>query len=248
MKLEHIRIDLNNYIELNPELVIDSQLFQPVVLLDINADSDEKRVLAQVISLDIRGDFGHFLIDQGRPDKKVKQNTTIWRGSIFEVKINHIKKMVTIHNYTGEDTDISVSLSDWIEALTDWKEFYLTELGFQSFNSVALNHLFGVILLGADLLGVNNSNHELDTTGNDEELIEAIKMCADRFGVPVSDIYRDCKSVTGLYHIKDFYKWAYDLIAERNEAEPLCEFVMQRIDQLEPSFRGELDSRLGIAF
>ena len=85
-----------------------------------------------------------------------------------------------------------------------------------------MNHFFGVFILGRDLFDTVFDNYEY--------LTEAIKKCANRFCVKESVIYRDCRKITGLYSIEDFYKWV-DLHyrREHNPDTVSIEFIMQNI-------------------
>jgi len=195
---------------------------QIYILLNDNVDKESHKVVAQAISLDIRGDFGFFL------NREVYENNAEdkyeWTGNLFHINIDTESKTVCIEEIIDEEKSIyRIDLKEWEEALVDWKNFYLEQLGFLGFKSKALSHMMGVLILAYDQMD--------GEYWSDEIFVEAIKKCAKRYGIKKSVIYRDCKKVTGLYSIKDFYRWATKLFQTRyiDKANSLDEDILIRL-------------------
>lgn len=216
MIFDHIVINLEDYIENNQ----NRENNQVYILLDDNVDNDNYRIAAQAISLDIRGDFG-FFINRDLNEKNTCEEYE-WSGNLFHIIINTKENIVNIVDITDEENNIYfIDLEQWQEALLDWKDFYLTELGFLQFESMALNHMVGVLILTYDQMSQNYCSNEM--------LVEAIKKCSERYGVAPSVIYRDCKKVTGVYDIERFYDWVCDILEKRNKDYILNEYIVQSI-------------------
>ena len=192
--------------------------YSPVYIFldDDKMEDDVAKAIARAIALDIRGDYGFFL---NRSDERDEKTEYEWQGNQYRIKVNHESGIVNIVNILDEEErEFSTKLHEWYEALQDWKGFYLSELGFRVSRYEAFNHMFGVLILAYDLIG--DSSIYNDNRGYKEEVLnEAIKKCADRFGVKESTVYRDCRNVTGLYSISDFYKWTIRLFRKRK-----CEY------------------------
>lgn len=188
MIYEHITITLNRFIE-SEENKIENKL----ILFDDNVENENYKILAQVISLDIRGNYGLFINKRDA----IKE----WTGNLFKIIVSESKvRMIDI----SEDEEYVVDKCEWEEALEDWKSFYLSELGFLAYSQMALNHMFGVLLLTYDQMGDNICEKEM--------IIEAIKRSALRYGISVPTIYRDCKKVTYMISIDGFYRWVKELL------------------------------------
>ena len=180
-----------------------------LILLDDNVEDENSRIVAQAISLDIRGDFGFFL------NRKKSENLKYsWKGDLFNVDVVPNENKVEISNiiygenvYNDEDNVYSFTLNDWEEALLDWKEFYLQTLGFLEFRSQALSHVIGVLILTYDQM--------VNEICDEELIIEAMKRCSKRYGINISVIYRDCRKVTELRTIREFYNWVRCLLENR---------------------------------
>ncbi len=231
MVFEHLVFDLNEYDEYSR----DGESSQIYIFLDDNVDDDNGKIVAQAISLDIRGDFGFFL-------NKLKSNNESayeWTGDLFKINVIPYEGKVRIVDITDEVENVYiVTLNDWIEALLDWKKFYLKTLGFLEFNSVSLSHMFGVLILAYDQMYNEDCSYEM--------LIEAIKKCSKRYGVNKSVIYRDCKKVSGVKNIKDFYNWAIDLFRYRDRDINLHEHVLKNLDIFSGDIRPKLIKHFGI--
>lgn len=220
MIFEHIVIDLQDYIDNNQ----DTERNQVYILLDDNVDNDYARIVAQAISLDIRGDFGFFLNKQIDETEMCTEMEYEWTGNLFHIIVNTKEQLVKIEDITDEEGNVyDIDLEQWQEALSDWKNFYLKELGFLAFSSMALSHMMGVLILTYDQMDGNSCSFEM--------VIEAIKKCADRYGVNKSVIYRDCKKVTGVYDIRLFYYWVIDIFEKRIRNYILNDFVLYSIDK-----------------
>lgn len=225
MIFEHIVIDSNEYPELNNNEYDneghDTGGVQKYIFLDDkNVPCDEYAIVAQAISLDIRGDYSFFLnnetIKSGQPMWKTMSNNSNkyekrkeskyqrkeyeWTGNMFHIIVNEKYNIVKIIDMSDEENRIyEVEYNEWEEALLDWKEFYLSELGFMEFDSLALSHMFGTLILIYDQMG--------DGIYISDMLTEAIKKASNRYGVAEAVIYRDCKKVTGVYSIDTFGEW-----------------------------------------
>ena len=220
MIFEHIVIDLEDYIGKNQ----DTELNQVYILLDDNVDNDNARIVAQAISLDIRGDFGFFLNKQIDETDMCKEMKYEWTGNLFHIVVNIKEHHVEIEDITDEEGNVyDIDLKEWQEALYDWKNFYLKKLGFLEFSSIALSHMIGVLILTYDQMDGN--------VCSDEMVIEAIRKCSDRYGVNKSVIYRDCRKVTGVYDIKQFYDWVIGLFEKQTRNTLLNDFVLNSIDK-----------------
>lgn len=198
MILNHEVINLNNFaMDYN-----DSSRTTKLILLE-EGTTIQEIIVAQAISLDIRGNFGDFLNQQNLYNY-------IWIGNQFEIEIH--EENVFITKFVLDDfVPIRISLVDWLEALHDWKVFYLKELGFKEFKSEAMNHLFGVLLLTDDKI---SNSRELEI----EMIRISIKECAQRFGIAISTIYRDCKKIIAVNSISDFYQWVSDIFNGRQNS------------------------------
>ncbi len=174
---------------------IENEIKEKYIFMKSTSDRVDEQILAQVISLDIRGDYGFFLKRDMRIDE------VIWQGNAFEIKVNYSNKDVFITDLFDDDRQYNVSYNEWESALNDWKKEYLKRLGFLEFSSVSLNHMLSVLLLANELLEPKCSYYE-------EVFAEAIKRSAERYGVSKSVIYRDCRKMVGGKSISRFYEWA----------------------------------------
>jgi hypothetical protein len=235
MVFEHLVFTLTEYNENNQ----DGESDQIYILLNDNVDDDNDRIIAQAISLDIRGDFGFFL--NRLIDETSKGIEYEWTGNLFHIIINANEHVVKIIDLTDkEDHVYYVDLDQWQEALLDWKQFYLKTLGFLEFNSVALSHMMGVLILTYDQIDGNFYSYEM--------LTEAINKCSKRYGVPTSVIYRDCRKVTGLYDIRQFFAWAIGVFNNKYRCDFLHDFVLNYLygfyEDIRPSILKHLNIKL----
>lgn len=237
MIFEHIIIEYREeYDELNDyNETLKREVNQKYIFLNDNNDNDNYKIVAQAISLDIRGDFG-FFINRNNSDECEEYE---WTGNIFNITINKREKIVKILDLTDEENHVyRVEMDEWMEALLDWKDFYLKELGFMEFGSLALNHMLGVLILTYDQMGENYCSYEM--------IIEAIRKCSDRYGVSKSVIYRDCRKVTGVYDIESFYEWASSILENKYININLNNYIMNRIDRYD-DIRPFMNYYLGIS-
>lgn len=220
MIFEHIVIDLEDYNDNNQ----NTERNQVYILLDDNVDNDNARIVAQAISLDIRGDFGFFLNKQIDETDMCIEMKYEWTGNLFHIVVNIKEHLVNIEDITDEEGNVyEIDLESWQEALSDWKNFYLKELGFLEFSSMALSHMIGVLILTYDQMAGNTCSYEM--------VIEAIRKSSERYGVNKSVIYRDCRKVTGLYDIKEFYDWVIRIFEKGTRNILLNDFVLYSIDK-----------------
>ena len=203
MKFEHLVINIED----DSYDIEEERGNQVYIFLDDNVDSDDEKIVAQAISLDIRGDFGFFLNKQS--DKRNICDRYEWIGNLFHITVDNNKGIVKLVDITDEENEeYLIKIQEWQEALEDWKEFYLIELGFLPFKSMAINHMLGVLILTYDQMDQKYCSNEM--------LIEAIKKCSKRYGISKSVIYRDCKKVIGVTTIEQFYNWACEVLENKS--------------------------------
>lgn len=197
----------------NNDVDVTRESYNTIILLDDEGADENARVVAQAISLDIRGDFGSFL--------NTMDMVYEWTGNLFHIVMDRRENTVEIINITDAESIIyEIEYAEWIEALEDWKRFYLSELGFLEFESIALSHMLGVLILTYDQISDGYCTYEMFT--------EAIKKCASRYGISKSVIYRDCKKVTGVYEIERFYDWAVCILENIEiKEEYLSEYIVK---------------------
>jgi len=232
--LRRILININEYME--GEMASPNSI---LLLFDDNVDNLIEKVVAQAISLDIRGDYGFFLNDIDS-DGTTKSEVYEWNGDLFNIVVDHNEEIVKLKFLDDEsDENYTVKIDDWQEALECWKEHYLHDLGFLEFNSRALSHMLGTLILAQDMF-----MSDIDAA---EIICEAIKRAASRYGVASTVIYRDCRKVTGLYSIQDFYNWTEGFL-RRNKFTEYSEFVLKHIADVdvEGIFSNVVKRRLGI--
>lgn len=232
------------HITFRPEITDENQYnYSPIyVLLDDNLESEVAKAMAQAISLDIRGDYDFFLSRSKEKTEQTENTEYEWQGNLYKIKVNNLLGTVSISYLLSEGKEELVTkLVEWNEALLDWKEFYLSELGFKVSTSEAFNHMFGVLILAHDLLS--------DKCVDNEIISEAIKRCSRRFGVNSSVIYRDCRKVTGLYSIELFFHWVNGLLGTGEVTRrTLYEFVNENIYNImkEEDFDSALRKYIGV--
>lgn len=233
MKLEHRVVRMREFIEQTEEkgtIEDDKYLF-------LNSGNTlEEQIVSQAISLDIRGNYGVFInrINPNFPirfarKKRDFQKAIIWKGNIFSVKQD--VKNVCITNLLDEEAreQITIPLPEWIDALQDWKEFYLTELGFKEFTSKQLSHVLGILIMTKDQM--ENSEDFAE-----EYVRQAISDCSERYGLAKSTLYTECKRVIDVNTILDFYDWARDVLTGRGNCS--------RTDEMKNKFIGEKNIEL----
>lgn len=236
MKFEPVLVDLRELID---DAYYDDQRpdgnSKYLFISGSSAKNDVERAVIQAISFEVRGEFGVFLnnIDEGFDDE------IYWTKNQCDIAVNYKTRNVTIKfGYQENSQTYNVPLSDWNEALIDWKKNYLKYYGFVSFKDVPLSHLLGVLIMTQDLMAD-------DDICESYMIIEAIRKCADRYGIDAATIRNDCKRVTGLYYIEEFYLWCHDLLT-RNEHRKYDDFVMEHIEAADTGFREAVLQYLGI--
>jgi hypothetical protein len=201
----------------------DGKIKQPYIFLKENKNDELSSIVAQAISLDIRGNYGDILnvLEEGINEGKIK-----WSGNHFQIIIDKSKNNVKIIDLVADELkEYNLDFLEWNEALLDWKKYYLQELGFLSFDSKALSHMFGVALLTFDQINEEKIEYEIGR----EMVTEAVKKCEKRYGVKASVIYRDCKKVTGVYDFSDFSYWVYNLLSFRKSNKVNFEYIMNNL-------------------
>ena len=180
--------------------------------------TDEEKIVAQAISLDIRGRFSEV--------PGMNKNNIKWCGNQYEIEFsedNTIKITNILYNASTENDDINshgvskdntviqatISTKEWMEVLNDWKEFYLNELGFNEFEKAFMSRMFGVLIMVNDKVKLEDNNSKINI--DNSIVIEAMKDCADRYGVSIQTIYNQCKYAIKVNRIQDFYDWVNDV-------------------------------------
>ena len=181
-------------------------------------DKEDYTVVAQAISLDIRGDFGFFL-----NKRKDNRSEYTWTGNLFHISVQPSLNVVKIVESVGSTEEITYNIPwvEWEDALMHWKQFYLERLGFLYFkkpkykNPQAMNHVVGVLLLTFDQMAKGICEKEMIT--------EAIRRCSDRYGISSSVLYRDCKKVFGVATFEECYI-LMKIILEEESVEQIYDF------------------------
>ena len=199
------------------------EITQSYIFLKENKYDELSSIVAQAISLDIRGNYGDILNVLGESINKGKVK---WSGNHFQIIIDKSKDNVKIVDLVADEVkEYNLNFLEWNEALLDWKEFYLQELGFFAFDSKALSHMFGVALLTFDQMNEEKIKYEIGR----KMVTEAVKKCEKRYGVKASVIYRDCKKVTGVYDFSDFSYWLYNLLSFKKSDKVNFEYIMNNL-------------------
>lgn len=150
-------------------------------ILIMDGESDEEVAIAAAISLDIRGNYSVFL-----------ENKTeyLWIGDLFEIIVS--RECVTLTpNYFDleESVQYTIQIKKWEDALNLWKENYLKEMMCSEyFSDKYMKYILGTFILVWDKI--------IDTRDILNGLVlESMKECACRYGVPLSIIYRSFRRV-----------------------------------------------------
>lgn len=244
---EPVRINMISYDNLNT-----SDFTYPAKWIFLKeGNTENEKMAAQAISLDIRGRFWELL----------NSDVKIWCGNQYEVAYSS-EGTVTITNFLYADSEddrpsgksdssddhviskVMIPIAEWNEALNDWKDFYLDELGFREFENAAMSHLFGVLIM------VNSKFCDEDENFPDNSLIvQSIKDCANRYGICVQTIYSQCKNAIGVKTIQEFYNWVRALFhSVENDITDLIKDTwrphVRHLDDVESVFRRYLDLRI----
>ena len=221
MILEHYRYD--SFDELDN---IEGVLKQPYIFLKANNKDELRNIVAQAISLDIRGNYGDIL---GSLNDNINESQVKWSGNLFKIIIDKFENTVKIIDLINENEEYMISFSEWNEALVDWKEYYLNELGFLSYSHKALSHVLGVALLTFDQINDSIiSTCSIYQKQGTEIVREAIKKSGKRYGIKHQVIYRDCKKVTGVPFFV-FSSWLLELLLYNSSNEVLFEHIMYNV-------------------
>jgi hypothetical protein len=206
---------------------IGGEIQQPYIFLEADKNDEISNIVAQAISLDIRGNYGDILsaLDDKTNDGRVK-----WSGNLFCIIIDKGTNIVKIIDLMNEDKEYITDFSEWNEALLDWKDYYLNELGFLAYDSKALSHMLGVVLLTFDQINEHMiSEISEKSKGVGKEMItEAVKKCAKRYGVKDSVIYQDCRKVTGVT-FPVFSRWLTKLLLYKQSNIYEFEYIMYNL-------------------
>ena len=202
-----------------------------LLLRELENYTDEERAVSQAISLDIRGEYGYFLNPQNVIISADNESLIEWYGNLFYIVVNYTKKKTYLQYLASNKEEdlhriLEMSLKEWEDALLSWKSEYLHSLGFLEFESNALSHFFGILIMSKNIFAGN------DLRPN--EIRDAIGQCADRYGVTRRHLYEDCKKATGLHDTQDVFSWIIDLF--HRKPRKYDEYVMDHIYKLDRRF------------
>lgn len=162
-------------------------------ILIMDGESDEEVAIAAALSLDIRGNYSAFL-----ENKKEYQ----WIGDLFEIVVSEEKVTLTPNYFDLEESiHYTIQIKDWQDALNLWKENYLKEMMYSEyFPDKNMKYILGTFILVWDK--IIDSSDILNGL-----VLESMKECARRYGVPLSIIKRAFRirvDARGLTEIKVF--------------------------------------------
>lgn len=192
----------------------------------MQTNQKEYTLIAQAISLDIRGNYGDILSGIAQV-RKFPQSEYEWVGNCFRIRIN--KEIVKVEdllyeineeeqiseidkeNITDEESEpiCEIGLKEFEEVVNKWKDTYLEIMGFNRFNIKGLSHLYGVLLLVYDK--VNETNPSL----SNEQIRYSIWQASKRYGKNMYTLYNQCKQVLGFERMNQFYDWCRKVFVDR---------------------------------
>ncbi len=186
------------------------------IFLSSEEKDSEYEIVAAAISIDIRGHFGRVLknIEQFK-DKYREAN--IWKGNLFAVKLQNANDKfkdgrVSVCLLDDEEDSCVIGKGEFVEAMEDWKAFYLERMGFNEFkNSKTLSHIYASLMLAYDKLG----EEKIKKIPN-ELFIYSMLQCAERYGITYSTIKNQCRSVTPENSIFQFRELASKFLIDND--------------------------------
>lgn len=188
------------------------------IYLFMETNQEEYTLIAQVISLDVRGNYSEVLngITQVR---KFPQTNYEWAGNCFRININNETVKVYDLYYEENDEQVTneedmqsceINLREFEEVVNGWKKEYLQTMGFSKFESKALSHLYGVLLLVYDKVDENNPSL------SDEQIRYSIWQAARRYDRAMTTLYHQCKHVLSLNKMHEFYDWCRQVFVNKD--------------------------------
>lgn len=201
----------------------------PFIML--TSEDDIYEVAAEAITLDIRGNYGSHIAEI---EDFINSNDEdyIWSGNSYNVSIKKNKDCGTIVIIEDQysESRCEMEISEWLEALNDWKEFYLSKMGFKKFEfSIGLSHLYSVILLVYDKICIEDTYIPIDI------YTYSLSQCAERYGIKVQTLYAQCCKEAGVYSIHEFYYYVSIFILHKKEE------LVNRIVDANPEFKIEIE-------
>ena len=170
-------------------------------LLFFDIQTEKYKALSDVISVDLRGNYGMVLsgISKVR-DKKNELEKYYWKGNLFNITVE--VNQTIIENLFNEEFKIYFLTDEFTDILEQWKNEYLKEMGFLKFEkSKTLSHIYAILLLAYYMRGDAN----IEDSYNDS-IKYAINSCAHRYGISKSTLYSQCTRDIEIEGIKQFYK------------------------------------------
>lgn len=206
--------------------------------------TDVERAVAKAISLDIRGSYGYFLNRNNAFSSSTGDKVLEWSGNMFSIVVNFTKEKTYLQYLESDDEEelnrsFEMPLAEWEDALLKWKSAYLKELGFLEFNSEALSHFLGILIMSQNIMEHSWLYHSNIQT--------AIGQCVERYGVSWQRLYNDCRYVTGMYNLSEVFTWIENLLSGESPRKN-DEFVMSHIEEIDDRFRVVAEEFLSIEF
>lgn len=200
---------------------------QPYIFLKADENDSLGDLVAQAISLDIRGNYGDLL---NVLDDNINNEILTWSGNLFLINIDKVESKVQIKYLIDEDEEYIIDFSEWNEALLDWKDYYLNELGFLAYKDKSLSHMLGVALLTFDQINdeIINTYHIYDNTCLDI-VREAVQKCGKRYGAKDLEIIYDCETITGV-SFSNFSYWLVDLLIYNSSNRVIYNHIMYNLN------------------
>ncbi len=216
MIFEHEVIDIKNDFMQENSNEAYNQMNKVILFKENDNSSDDDKIGAQAIFLDIRGNYGRFLKEMNIAIQN-EYEEFVWSGNLFLIGVKHKDNIIIFEDNTeDEQRKYTLKLDEWLEALEDWKEFYIQQMGFNEFpESKELSHMFGVLLLVYDKI-------KKDETFIERKVFSiSIEQCAERYQITIPTIYEECKRCIKANTIDEFYFFVNKLFLYK-EQDLLC--------------------------
>lgn len=221
MNVKFIGIDLQNDEEISFEETDQLISYPKNILLLMDTDQKEYEVIAEAISLDIRGNYFDIFsaVEYYSKMRYYEEIKYEWIGNAYKIEIKGNNTLV--YNCFDMEKSCLINTNEFLKVLYAWKEKYLQVLGFNRFpNNKVMSHIYGIMLLLYDKL---DSNYNLEY----DQIRYSICQCADRYGMTVRELRDECKRFFNQRSIWDFYK--------------LCKFIFENkryssLKDIDPAF------------
>lgn len=86
-----------------------------------------------------------------------------------------------------------INIETWLEILSEWKKFYLENLGFNLYPLACDSHFFGVLIM------INERIVRPSEEISDDSIRTAMQECASRYGLTADTIGKHCKKALAKY-------------------------------------------------